>query len=130
MANGNAILVYNNTSLVGGMKSNDVQTDCDLQEISSPTQGAWKAYIKGRKSGDIQIGYLLLSNSALGVSGETGVRDLLQVGNTFTLVFKERNAADSAGVKGTYILKTCKISSIQGNLVSGSFHFVLSGALA
>lgn len=127
--NGNVILVYNGTSLIGGMKSNDVQTDCDLDEKSSPSQGQWKEYLAGRRSGSIQVGYLVLSTSALGVSGGNGVRDLLQVGNTFTLKFKERGTADSNGVKGSFILKTCKITAQRGNLVAGSFNFVLTGAL-
>jgi hypothetical protein len=67
--------------------------------------------------------------SALGVSGGNGVRDLLQAGNSFTLKFKLRNAADANGVSGTFILKTVKITSQRGALVQGSFQFVLSGSL-
>lgn len=128
--NGNAILVYYGSTLIAGMKSNEIQTECDLQEVSSPGDGDWKHYIKGRKSGSIQVGYLVVADtSAMGVSGGNGVRDLLLPGTSFTLVFKKRGANDSAGVSGSYILKTCKINSVIGNLVTGSFHFVLNGAL-
>jgi hypothetical protein len=127
--NGNNILLYRGTTLVGGMKSNDIQTDADVVEISSPGSGSWKYYITGRKSATLQVGYLVLSDSALGVSGGNGVRDLLEVGNEFSLVFKVRGASDSEGVSGSFILKTCKISSVRGNLVTGSFQFVLNGAL-
>lgn len=128
--NGNAILVYYGSTLIAGMKSNEIQTECDLQEVSSPGDGDWKHYIKGRKSGSIQVGYLVVADtSAVGVSGGNGVRDLLLPGTSFTLVFKKRGANDSAGVSGSYILKTCKINSVIGNLVTGSFHFVLNGAL-
>ena len=75
------------------------------------------------------MGYLVGATSAFTGTG-TGIRDLLQVGNTFTLKFKSRNASDSDGVSGTFILKTAKITAQRGALVQGSFQFVLSGALS
>ena len=129
--NGNTILVYKNSTIIAGMKSNDVQTNVDLIEIASSDTSVWKQYITGRKEATITVGYLVVADtSALGVSGGNGVRDLLQVGNSFTLKFKKRSAADSAGVSGTFILKTAKITSQRGALVQGSFQFVLSGALS
>ena len=129
--NGNSILVYYGSTLIAGTKSNDVQVSADLIEIASPTTGAWRTYITGRKEASITVGYLVTADtSALGVSGGNGVRDLLQVGNSFTLKFKLRNAADSNGVSGTFILKTVKITSQRGALVQGSFQFVLSGPLS
>jgi hypothetical protein len=128
--NGNVILVYSGSTLIAGMKSNEMQTECDLEPVSAPGDGDWKHYKKGRKGGDLQIGYLVAADtSAMGVSGGNGVRDLLLPGTSFNLVFKKRGANDSAGVSGSYILKTCKINSVIGNLVTGSFHFVLNGAL-
>ena len=129
--NGNTILVYKNSTIIAGMKSNDVQTNVDLIEIASSDTSVWKQYITGRKEATITVGYLVVADtSALGVSGGNGVRDLLQVGNSFTLKFKKRSAADSAGVSGTFILKTAKVTSQRGALVQGSFQFVLSGALS
>lgn len=129
--NGNTILVYKGSTLIAGMKSNDVQVSADLIEISSPDTGVWRQYVTGRKETTITTGYLVTAaTSALGVSGGNGVRDLLQVGSSFTLHFKLRGAADSAGVSGTFILKTAKITSQRGALVQGSFQFVLSGALS
>ena len=132
--NGNNILVYikigNYSTLIAGMKSNEIQVDCDLQEVAPTSGGSYKEYRAMRKSGEITVGYLVMADtSAMGVSGGTGVRDLLLVGNSYTLVFKKRSAYDSAGVSGSYILKTCKISSVRGNLVTGSFRFVLNGGL-
>ena len=125
--NGNDILVYYGSTLIAGMKSNDVQTSAELIEIASPSTGKWKQYIAGRKEATITVGYLVVADtSAIGISGGNGVRDLLQVGNTFTLKFKKRSASDSAGVSGTFMLKTAKITSQRGALVQGSFQFVLS----
>ena len=129
--NGNSILVYSGSTLIAGLKSNSAQTDTDLQEKASATRGKWTSYLTYRNSGSISVGYLVMADtSALGVSGGNGVKDLLQAGNEYTLVFKKRNAANSAGVQGTYILQTVRIDAQFGNLVQGAFHFVLNGALA
>ena len=129
--NGNTILVYKGSTLIAGMKSNDVQVSADLIEISSPDTGVWRQYITGRKEATITTGYLVTAaTSALGVSGGNGVRDLLQAGNSFTLKFKQRNYSDSNGVSGTFILKTVKITAQRGALVQGSFQFVLTGSLS
>ena len=125
---GNNILVYCNSTLIGGTRSNEANADADLIEISSSTQSQWRSYIAGRKGATINVGYLVLSTSALGVYGGTGIRDLLQVGNSFTLVIKPRNGQDSAGVSGLYLLKSVNIQAQRLNLVQGSFQFVLNGA--
>lgn len=124
---GNTILVYSNSTLIAGTRSDEANTDADVIEISSSTQSQWRSYIAGRKGGSITVGYLVLSTSALGISGGTGIRDLLQVGNSFTLVIKPRNSNDGAGVSGSYILKSVNIQAQRFNLVQGSFQFVLNG---
>lgn len=129
--NGNDLIVYYGTTAIARTKSNDVQVDAELIEVSSPLTGLWENYITGRKSGTISVSYLVVGDSsAIGVSGGNGVRDLLQAGNSFTLKFKQRGADDSAGVSGTFILKTVKITAQRGALVQGSFQFVLNGELS
>lgn len=127
--NGNNILVYSGSTLIACTKSNEVQTDCDTIEVSSPMQGSWETFITGRKKWSVTVSYLVVDDSVLGISGGTGVRDLLQVGNTFTLHFKNRSSNDSSGVSGTAILKTVKINAVRGNLATGSFQFLGTGAL-
>lgn len=112
---GNNILIYRNGTAIAGTVSNEIQTGAELIEISSPTSGQWKEYITGRKSWSVNVSYLVLAND--------GVRDLLNVGATFTLKFRGRNAVDNTGVTGTAILKSCKITATKGNLVQGSFQF-------
>jgi len=128
--NGNNIIVYSGGTAIAGTRSSEVQSGSELIEVSSPTQGAWRQYIAGRKEWNVTVGFLVLSDSALAISNKTGIQDLLQVGNTFTLKIKERNAADSDGVAGTAILKTCKITMTRGNLVQGSFQFTGNGTLS
>jgi predicted secreted protein len=128
--NGNNIIVYSGGTAIAGTRSSEVQSGSELIEVSSPTQGAWRQYIAGRKEWNVTVGFLVLSDSALAISNKTGIQDLLQVGNTFTLKIKERTAADSDGVTGTAILKTCKITMTRGNLVQGSFQFTGNGELS
>jgi hypothetical protein len=128
--NGNNIIVYSGGTAIAGTRSSEVQSGSELIEVSSPTQGTWRQYIAGRKEWSVTVGFLVLSDSALAISNKTGIQDLLQVGNTFTIKIKERTAADSDGVTGTVILKTCKITMTRGNLVQGSFQFTGNGELS
>lgn len=113
--NGNNVLIYRNGTAIAGTITNEIQTGADLIEISSPTSGQWKEYIAGRKSWSVNVSYLILANN--------GVRDLLNVGSSYTLKIRGRNATDASGVVGTGILKSCKITATKGNLVQGSFTF-------
>ena len=113
--NGNNVLIYRNGTAIAGTITNEIQTGADLIEISSPTSGQWKEYIAGRKSWSVNVSYLILANN--------GVRDLLNVGSSYTLKIRGRNATDATGVVGTGILKSCKITATNGNLVQGSFTF-------
>lgn len=119
--NGNNILIYKNGTAIAGVKSDEVQTSVDTIEISSPSTGVWKQYIPGRKEWGVNVGYLVLADS--------GVTELLNVGSTYTLIFKGRNATGTNGIKGTAMLKVCKITATRGNLVQGSFQFIGTGAL-
>ena len=108
---------------------NEVKADVDLEEVSSATQSSHKEYKTMRKSWQFTVNYLVLSTSVLGVSGGNGIKDILQVGNSFTLRFKGRSASDSTGVGGTAILKSCTMSAPVNGVVRGVFTFVGNGAL-
>ena len=127
--NGNILLVYNNDTLIGGVKSNGIKVSGDLEDVSAPGDGEWKHYKPGRKGGSITIGYLVLADSALGVSGGSGIKDVLQVNELFTLKFKGRNSGGDPGVVGSFYLQECDIQATRGNLVTGTFRFILNGAL-
>jgi predicted secreted protein len=120
--NGNNILIYRDGTAIAGTASNEIQAGAELIEISSPTTGEWKQYITGRKSWSVNVSYLILAN--------TGVRELLNVGTSYTIKIRGRNATDATGVVGTAILKSCKITATKGNLAQGSFQFVGTGALS
>ena len=127
--NGNNILVYSGSTLIGCTKSNEIKTNAELIEISSPSIGSWRKYITGRKEWSLSVGYLVVDNSSLGISGGSGLKDLLQVGNSFTLKIQKRGAS-TADLSGTAILQTCQITATRGNLVQGSFTFVGTTSLS
>ena len=117
--NGNNILIYVGGRLVAGTRSDEIQTDCGLIEISSPSNGEWAAYIAGRKSWAFSQSWLLPAASDLS--------RLLQVGQTVTIRILGRGA--STGLTGTAIVRTCKITNTLGNLANGSFAFQGTGPL-
>ena len=118
--NGNNILIYLNDSAIAGTKSNEMQTDCDMIEISSPSVGDWKTYMAGRKGWTVQTSFL--------VTAVSNIRQLLNVGTSYTLVFRDRS--NTSSVTGTAILQTCRITATRGNLIQGQFSFQGSGALS
>ena len=111
--------VSNDYVAIAATKSNEVQVDCDIIEIASPTTGAWRTRIAGRKDWSLNVSYL--------VTAGTGITDLLQVGNTFTLRIQDSDGTNH--VDGEAILKVAKQTASIGNLVQGSFQFQGNGAL-
>lgn len=120
--NGNNIYITLGGTMIAGSKSDEIQTDCDMIEISNPNSGDWRQYMAGRKDWSVQTSFL--------VTNVTNIRQLLNIGTSYNLVFRDRNSTSGASVSGTAILKTCKISSVRGNLVTGSFAFQGTGALS
>jgi len=118
---GNNILVYMNGTAIAGTKSDELHVDSDTIPVASATDQDWEHAIAGRKKWGLNVGWLVLANA--------DVRKVLLAGSTVTIKIKGRGAADSSGVTGSAILKTCKISAVRGNLATGSFAFVGNGPL-
>ena len=126
---GNDILVYiwypeEQSGLwiqIGCTKSHEIQHECDMQEVSSPTTGDSKEFLPGRKGWQLNVNYLILAS--------TQVRDILMVGQRFKLSFCPRNA-QASGVSGFAYMKVCKITSTRGNLIQGTFSFLGDGELS
>lgn len=118
---GNNVLIFRNGTAIAGTVTNDIQAGVDIIPIGSPTSGDWKENIAGRKEWSINVSYLVLAYD--------GIREVLNVGSTYTLKFRGRSSSDSTGVIGSAILKICRITATKGNLVQGSFQFVGNGAL-
>ena len=110
-----------NGTAIAGTKSDELHVDSDTIPVASATDQDWEHAIAGRKKWGLNVGWLVLANA--------DVRKVLLAGSTVTIKIKGRGAADSSGVTGSAILKTCKISAVRGNLATGSFAFVGNGPL-
>ena len=117
--NGNNIIILKGATAIAGTKSQEIQTGCEVIEISSPTTGTWRQYLAGRKEWGISVSYLVLAAS--------GMADLLQIGESYTIVIKDRD--NTTSLSGTAILKSAKQTYTRGNLVAGAYQFVGSGEL-
>ena len=131
--NGNIILVQLDGHTIAGTKTTEIQVDSELIEIASATQGAYREYLTGRKQWQVTVNYLLMTanySSSIPTYPNAALYDPLYVGNSYTLKFINRGVGyQPAGLTGTAILRTCKITATRGNLIQGTFTFVGNGAL-
>lgn len=118
--NGNRIIIYRDGSIIAGTHTDEIQTEVEEIEVSSPTSGQWKEHVTGRKGWHVTTNYLLMADSAL--------RDALSIGTQYTLVV--RNRAGSVTMSGTATLRSCKITAQKGSLMQGTFTFTGNGALS
>lgn len=125
--NGNLIIVKLNGRAIAGTTSNDITVKCGTEEVASPTQGRFREYIAGRSDWTVKASYLVRTASVIDQGG-FNIRDMLKVGNTYTLTFGER-FVPTDGVEGQAILTECRITATKGNLVQGSFSFKGTGTL-
>ena len=132
--NGNIILVQVDGHTIAGTKTTEIQVDSELIEIASASQGAYREYLTGRKQWQVTVNYLLMyaTYQQMFTYPNASMTDALLVGNSYTLKFKNRaNHFDQPiTLKGTAILRTCKITATRGNLIQGTFTFVGNGALS
>ena len=132
--NGNIIIVQLNGNTIAGTKTTEIQVESELIEIASATQGSFREYLTGRKQWQVTVNYLLMyaTYQPMFTYPNASMTDALLVGNSYTLKFKNRaNHYDQPiTLKGTAILRTCKITATRGNLIQGTFTFVGNGALS
>lgn len=105
---------------IASSKSCDIETNCDLKEISSPTSSTYRTYIPGRKTWRVVVNFLVASTS-LGVLTEKNI------GNQYTLKAYIRNNSVVDSFQGTAILQQARVTGTRGNLLTGSWVFVGSG---
>ena len=131
--NGNIILVQLDAHTIAGTKTTEIQVESELIEIASATQGAYREYLTGRKQWQVTVNYLLkyATYQTMFTYPNASMTDALLVGNSYTLKFMNRASHYDMPItlKGTAILRTCKITATRGNLIQGTFTFVGNGAL-
>lgn len=117
---GQYLIIKWDGNIIAGTRSNDIQSESEIKEIASPSQGSAREFIAGRTSWQVTVGWLL--------SSVEDIQHLLSVGQTYALSFVD-NTDNTSLVEGSAILKTCKITATHGNLIQGSFVFQGTGAL-
>ena len=105
---------------IASSKSCDIETNCDLKEISSPTSSTYRTYIPGRKTWRVVVNFLVASTSL-------GVLTAKYIGNQYTLKAYIRNNSVVDSFQGTAILQQARVTGTRGNLLTGSWVFVGSG---
>ena len=125
--NGNNIYITivegTTVTIIAGTKTNEIQTEAETIERSSPTSGQWRKYVTKRKEWSFTAGFLLLQSS--------DVLKLLQVGNEFNIAVVTREGTSvTTRLVGTAILKQTKHSYTRGKLAQGSWKFVGNSELS
>ena len=110
--------------IIAGTRSNEFQTDVDLQEVSSPTTGTWKEHLPQREEWNVSTNFLVTSDESLLSLLET--RKYV----TLSLVCRAPGGTVTELLTGEAWVKSCKITATLGNLAQGSFQFVGNGPLA
>ena len=130
--NGNILIVLVDGHAIAGTKTNEIQVESELIEIASATQGSFREYLTGRKQWQVTVNYLLMyaSYQVIRTYPDAHLTDVFLVGNSYTLKFTNRVGTLPVTLKGTAILRTCKITATRGNLIQGTFTFVGNGALS
>ena len=115
--NGNNIIVCKKVGTayvaIAATKSNEIQSESETIEISSPMQGQWRSYMSGLKQWSLSVNKLL---------GKGNLADLLKVGDTYKLYVTSRD--DTSHVSGDAILRVCKQSYTRGNISYGTYQFI------
>lgn len=132
---GQLLIVKLNGVAIAGTVSNEIQTEAETIEVSSPAQGQWREVIAGRKSWSVTVNFLVMDGGTAASSATaTSIKSVLQAGQTYTLRFMDNPPAGSSqatgGVEGPALLKACRITATRGSLVTGTFQFVGAGQLS
>lgn len=67
--NGKNLILKVNGAAVAAAKSCSIDTKCDIDEVSAPSDGSWKSFKAGRKEWSVSCSYLLTYENLTGVLG-------------------------------------------------------------
>lgn len=101
------------------IRSDEIQTQCDVIERASASNQNWKEFVEGRAEWSLTVNYLMLSAARL--------RDVLKVRQRFDVTLRDRT--NTTQLSGTAIMTSAKQTHTVGNLCQGSFSLKGTGAL-
>lgn len=112
---GRNLIIKMDGTAIAGAKSCEITIQGDDIEIASPSTGAWRAFIAGRKEWSVSCGHLIPA------SGTPLKSNAVMVGTTVTLTMESGLTGDT--LTGSAIVKQWKASGAVGNLANGTFSF-------
>ena len=101
------------------IRSDEIQTQCDVIERASATNQNWKEFVEGRAEWSLTVNYLMLSAARLS--------DVLKVRQRFDVTLRDHT--NTTQLSGTAIMTSAKQTHTVGNLCQGSFSLKGTGAL-
>lgn len=119
MLNGNDIFISRdeNGAPIASTRSNEIISECEIIEKSSPTIGRWRKYISGRKGWSFTTNWLVTSGS--------NVTKLLNVGTRYFITVYSRATPSNISVLTGYAICTkATITSTCGSIAKGTFSFI------
>lgn len=120
----NLIISAGGTALAAS-KSCTISLKADLLEISTPMSGDYKDFMAGRKEWNISTSHLLVAAT----TAATPMKDMLvRVGQTYSLSVSV-SGLTSDTLSGSAICAEATATGTAGNLCTGSFKFIGTGAL-
>lgn len=117
---GNDLIISLNGTAIAAAKSCDIQTGCELKEISSPSSATYRAYKAGRKTWRVTVNFLVNTTGL-------GVLTMKNIGTAYTLKAYIRNNPVVDSLQGTAILLETHVTGAWGSLMQGSWVFQGSG---
>lgn len=106
------------TVIIGGARSCELTKECEVNEVTSRSNGSYKHHKSGKKGWKVTISHFIQA-----------LDDVLpKVGNTYELFFYIKGK-QTAECMGNAICQQCTITSTVGNLSQGNIVFVGDGAL-
>ena len=115
------ISIDGTTAAFASTRTNEIQTDNDKTEVTSPATANWKEYLAGRNGWSFTVGWLMCSS--------TSVLNLLLTGSTVTVKVLARGTTPTVLLEGKAICSTCRGTFTRGTLAQGSFQFTGTGPL-
>ena len=105
---------------IASSKSCEIDLNCELKEISSPTSSVYRTYTPGRKTWKVTVNFLVQTTASAVLSAKN-------IGTTYALKAYIRNNSSVDYFQGPAILQQAKVTGTRGNLLTGSWVFQGSG---
>lgn len=123
--NGNNIVLMvqdgQNWKAIAATKSDRIQVNGEMIEISSATNPDWQHFLMGRKSWSVNVGWIFTQVA--------DIRKVLLVGTRIKIRIGERTFSAGTGLEGYAWIQTCDCGATINSIATGAFVFQGDGPL-